>query len=533
MEEDWSHMTERIFNLTLEIICLLTGENYHPVMSDGHVTITVPPPHPFISKRYAKQKILEVTRKLMELLVGEEEDGERLNAQKDQEENHQGLCMTDIIVTVKEEIKDEEEEIDIETSQHMEGIKDLYKDTMMENKLSLTSPDGSSNRNPPERCTGPLYSQDCPQEYSTFVYQNQNLESKELAETQQKFKEEETIVRCDLLSTEEGDMMEAFIEEEEKKYYVASNTAGGHDAGNTSEEHLMLQTEDTADIHSPCHRASTETELPEMNESSCDTSHHATRHTDNQMFSCPECSKCFKTRSALGVHQQTHSQQMPIFQCSECGKYCRYKSGLIRHQRVHTGEWPYPCSECERSFNTNTDLINHQRSHTGARPFFCSECGKCFKLKSHLLSHQKSHTGERPFPCSECGKCFITRGNLLRHQKIHTGERPFCCSECGKCFILKSHLLSHQAVHSDEHPFSCSQCGKSYSLKESLLRHQKTHTADRPFTCSDCGKSFTLKISLHRHQRYHRGDYPFSCSECGKRFTDKAYLTRHKKRQHP
>ncbi|XP_068113865.1 gastrula zinc finger protein XlCGF66.1-like [Hyperolius riggenbachi] len=95
MDEDQSHMTERILNLTLEIICLLTGESFAPVKAGDHVTITVPPPHFLISEGH--NKILEITRKMMELLTGEEQ-------------------------------------------QYIEGHKDLYKDAMMENQPPLTSP---------------------------------------------------------------------------------------------------------------------------------------------------------------------------------------------------------------------------------------------------------------------------------------------------------------------------------------------------------------------------------------------------------
>ncbi|XP_068113811.1 uncharacterized protein [Hyperolius riggenbachi] len=127
MDEEQSHMTEKIFNLTLEIICLLTRESFSPVKCGDHVTITVPPPHSLLSERHNIQRILEITMKVMELLTGEE-------------------C------------------------QYLGGHMDLYKDTMMENQPPLTSLGVASNRNPPERCTGPLYSQDCPQEDLTIPH---------------------------------------------------------------------------------------------------------------------------------------------------------------------------------------------------------------------------------------------------------------------------------------------------------------------------------------------------------------------------
>ncbi|CAI9555056.1 unnamed protein product, partial [Staurois parvus] len=83
MEEDRSHMTEKILNLTLEIIYLLTGEDYvvkkkssgEPISGGWSRTQSltmVPPSHSLIPEREQKtQKILEVTKKMMELLTGE------------------------------------------------------------------------------------------------------------------------------------------------------------------------------------------------------------------------------------------------------------------------------------------------------------------------------------------------------------------------------------------------------------------------------------------------------------------------------
>ncbi|KAM5125579.1 gastrula zinc finger protein XlCGF66.1-like [Mantella aurantiaca] len=97
MEEEQSHMTERILNLTLEIIYLLTGEIYPLVKSGDQVTIMVPPPHSLKSERNNTKKILEVTQKMIGVLTGEEWE-------------------------------------------YLEGHKDLYKNVMMDNQLPLTSP---------------------------------------------------------------------------------------------------------------------------------------------------------------------------------------------------------------------------------------------------------------------------------------------------------------------------------------------------------------------------------------------------------
>ncbi|PIO23813.1 hypothetical protein AB205_0080840, partial [Aquarana catesbeiana] len=66
-------MEKRILDLTLEIIYLLTGEDYmlvkktsggHQVGSHRHITV-------LSSERNSYEKILEATRKMMELLTGE------------------------------------------------------------------------------------------------------------------------------------------------------------------------------------------------------------------------------------------------------------------------------------------------------------------------------------------------------------------------------------------------------------------------------------------------------------------------------
>ncbi|PIN98145.1 hypothetical protein AB205_0112130 [Aquarana catesbeiana] len=253
MEEDWSHMTERILNLTLEIIYLLTGERFPIQKSGDPMTITVPPCDSLKPERHNMEKILEVTRKMMELLTGEsgshkddnivikeeykEEDEEYgvmealSEGQKDMMEppntrnppercprplysrdstqeghtiphHHQSGNLSDCKVEVKEEMKEEDDGV-IEESQFLKEDKDLYQDNMVES---------SSDRNPPERCPHPLYSQDSTQEDHIIPhrYKGEDLiDIKVVVKT-----EEERYVRGDQQSMEEDGITGTFIEED-------------------------------------------------------------------------------------------------------------------------------------------------------------------------------------------------------------------------------------------------------------------------------------------------------------------------------
>ncbi|XP_068115104.1 gastrula zinc finger protein XlCGF48.2-like [Hyperolius riggenbachi] len=486
MEKDWSHVSESILNLTLEIIYLLTGEGFPLVKPGDHVTITLPLNHSLECKKNNKQMILEVIKKIIELLTGEEV-GELLGGQRDED-----TVMADRKV-LKGELEDEDEEIVMEEWQYLEGHKALYKDFMMKNVLPLTSPDGSSNRSP--HCAGSPYSQKLAPEDDTnpHYYESEKLELRHISieeeETDERqFREEEELMQSikeeveedetydsyDQQSTEEGEMMRIIKEEEDdlyhsydeqstqcdvrtltikdKEFSINSSIGGRHNV-NTLEQHLISDPED--DSEDNCTAQFSPGGNPVFG-----NAHH-------RILPCPECSKFCDSEASLALHLKTHASKHPL-SCSECGKCFRWKSDVVRHQRVHNEERPYACSECKKSFKEARHLQIHQRVHTVERPFSCTMCDKNFTHISALKSHLKVHTGEKPFSCPECGKCFIHKGSLFKHQKIHT--------ECGKGFSHKGNLHKHQRTHTGERPFSCSECDKCFTRKEGLLEHQKKHS---------------------------------------------------------
>ncbi|XP_077111401.1 gastrula zinc finger protein XlCGF66.1-like isoform X1 [Ranitomeya variabilis] len=405
MDKDLKNVTNKILKLTLEIIYLLTGEDYTVVKKTSEKYMT-PCNYLYVSEVWGmiqsphnEQKVLDLTYKIIELLTGEVSTA--------------GAYSKSIGVNIEES-------------------RDFYIDVM--EKKAVASLDGSSKGNPQERCPSPFYSQDCPVEKKNVHLRHQNR-GEDLINIKVEViaAEEEMCVKNDHQCKKE----EIPVPISRDAQYKSSKSQLFLSQSSKIEDRNMIQDcqKDQPFSQDILQGLPTSNVLPELldHEDAPDTSHFLAQSIDHTGY---------KT-----------------FQCFECGKSFAKKSVLVEHQRIHTGEKPFSCSDCGKCFTQRSNLAQHQRIHRGENPYMCLECGKYFSKKSNLLRHQRIHSGEKPFACSDCGKRFTSKSQLEVHQRIHTGEKPFTCMDCGKCFIQKSDLVRHQKVHPDSRVTSIPQFG--------------------------------------------------------------------------
>ncbi|XP_056416967.1 uncharacterized protein LOC130358153 isoform X2 [Hyla sarda] len=489
MEKARKHMAARILHLTLEIIHLITGEDYTvvkkwsgecvtPRVSGGSGTTQSPtpedPPHHSLIH---EQKILELTTRMTELLTGEVP-----------------IRCQDVTVYFS-----------MEEWEYIEGHKDLYQDiVMMGDHRPPTSQDEVMDRNPPERCPRPLCSQDCPEGNVPEKHQGGDLIIIKVEEEEERMSGHHPCMREVKEEIPGGVTPENPSKDTDGTFKLSLNYK-------VEDEDLMQHSpgEDffPLTVHPGPHSTDLSYNAPNHGEPSPDPSQVVTTRTDQRegkRFQCGECKKEFTKNSDLITHRKSHTEE--TYSCSLCGKCFTDKSELVSHERMHSAENPYSCSNCGERFAQKADLVRHQETHLEVS-HQCPECGKYFKSKTSLVTHKKKNHLTITNSCSECGKRYKNKTSLVKHEITHTKKR-YSCLDCAKSFISPSYLFKHKKIHTGETPYLCSECGKCFTAKSNLVIHQKIHTGETPYSCSECGKCFTAKSNLVIHQKIHTGKKP-------------------------
>lgn len=304
--------------------------------------------------------------------------------------------------------------------------------------------------------------------------------------------------------------------------------------------------------------------------------HIMARHSDlGKQYSCPECSKPFKSETGLSLHMNIHNGTK--FLCPECGKQFNFSDNLRLHMMNHNGIKPYSCNHCGKKFKTSSHLKEHVvRMHSDSRDephgcavcvkyfsssrslsvhmrqhmpgfscYSCPQCNRTFKREVGLRNHMIDHTGVYPYECHKCGKRFKQVSSLRVHTANRHGgseKKPYMCPDCFKFFPSKLCLLNHMNIHG-EPKFLCTGCGekfytavnfnrhmctKPYQPKSSHTLHMDLHHEPR-FACTECGKKFSYADGLKKHLFSHTGLKPHSCAQCGQKFVSVYTLRRHER----
>ncbi|XP_077109763.1 uncharacterized protein LOC143766178 [Ranitomeya variabilis] len=584
MEKD--KMTERILNLTLEILFLLTGEDFiivkissersHAPVSEGCgrllSKIMGPPPHPLIHENINDQKILKRTHKMVDLLTGEVP-----------------IRCQDVTVYFS-----------IEEWEYLEGHKDLYKDVMMEDPKPLTSPVLSSNRTTPERCPRPLLPQDYKQEIPNVPQDHQGKDLSHINTAESYVKDDD---RCkEDISTDNRpgpyniSSTQWIYKILYKRIFVANPSRMDMEKEKMAERLLHLTLEILFQLTGEDHI------LVKTSSERCEPPVLEGRGTHwSPITASPPHPLIHENINDQKILELTHKmielltgevpircQDVTVYFSMEEWEYLEghkdlYKdvmmevpqpltSPVLSSKRTTPERCPRPLllQDCKQENpNVPQDHQGKDLTHINTTESYVKGDERCkeefptdiragdwgqvtsstFKsddldstqditdLYSTFAEIQTSFHSKDLSPdpfktvlASDSSKTITKNKSHKRGVENLTAliaNEPFSSVVCEKSFTLKTSFVTHPKSHIQEEIIFSSECGKYVNPKLQLVRQKRVQAREKPYLCSECGKCFAKKSQFVTHHRIHTGQKPFSCSECGKCFADKSILTRH------
>ncbi|XP_063814482.1 oocyte zinc finger protein XlCOF7.1-like [Pseudophryne corroboree] len=586
---DKDHTTERILNITLEIIYLLTREVYTVVKKSGDgvtpcscpnvsngLSRTLNPimefsPHSQIHERDNDQKVLKLTNKIIQLLTGEVP-----------------IRCEDVTVYLS-----------MEEWEYLEGHKDLYKDVMMENHqpasskdmpssiktsvaldLQMLSPDSigedesliafnpkaetnTVNKVAPEStsCDKPLqvtntstkYTQTEPtptEEKSPFIGETANITSSPTDSTVRRYIPETS------KSSEEGSHTGSdFYRLTEQKQNASAQP--GHEMDSSDKGHLtdnIIYTPErpkSADITDESNSWDADLTYPK---SLSPTDQTEAQYTSTCIIEVATlCDKGKVTCTDTYTPAERRQKSYTIAETSEVptstGKNVMYtniytpteltqadltniKKELVSWEdgNLELKNLYIPPKNVQRKIVPSADIC-------GTTPWDRSLTDKDSYPKIPFTTTRIKTEWEEgnfadiyaPPDLTQAAYATISIEDYNKDpsniDKINKNLSIINCTSYNENYNSRLTYATPQIIQM----YNCPLCNKCFSSSSNLAKHRLICKGRKPHICSGCGKCFASASYLVIHERIHTGEKPYSCSHCGKSFTRKPDLIRHER----